>query len=799
MKVSYKWLNQFVKVNDISPSELADKLTFAGVEVEDIEYLADATDLVIGEIIECLPHPNSDHLHILKVDEGKEFGIHQIVCGAPNARKGLKVIVAREGAKLGEITIVPSLIRGVKSDGMCCSLKELGIDPKFLNEEQIAGIEELPSSAPIGETKVLEYLGLDDVVLNLKLLANRSDLNAMENVAYEVGALLDREVTIPDYKETVTGESDFVLTSKTPSSPAFGARIIRNIKTKPSPKWLSNILNSEGIRSINNVVDIGNFVMLLTGQPLNMYDEDKLPKKELCVRDDFAGNYLAIDDKTYELIKGDLLVCSGDEPMCLAGIMTSKACEVNDKTTNVIIESAAFAGPSIRHTSNRLGLASESSSRFVKGLNPDQNERVLRIASALMVELCEAKEVLSVKPFDTRKHEKLVISTSLNALNSRLGTSFSLDEVLATLKRDYLKVIKQEGENFSLEIPSYRIDIKGEADISEEVIRLLGFENIKSSLPKETTLLKGGYNEKQKNVRAIRNFLRNNGLSETLTYSLVDAKKKEMFSYLTSVEHYKILNPMSDERSYLRTSLLPSLLEVASYNYAHKEKDLAIYEISDVDAYNFSSRRLAILLLGEEKLQERLALRPYDFYSIKGYLEGIIATLGLSMSRFKIEELISPKEEFHPYRSAQLLLEKERIAVFGELHPNALKAWRLGKGPAAVLELDLNALLNLKTSSLKALIPPRFPLVKRDLALVVSKKTAFSDIKHEIMHIDRLIKSVDVFDVYEGEGIVDTKKSIALSITFLDESKTLKDEEVNLIMKKVVDTLGVKFAAEVRS
>lgn len=799
MKVSCKWLNRFVKVDDISPEELAEKLTFAGVEVEEVTHLAEASGLVIGEIKSCKPHPNSDHLHILEVDEGPSFGVHQIVCGAPNARVGLKTIVARNGAKLPGIVIAPSVIRGEASDGMCCSLKELGVDPKFLSEKQISGIEELPDDAKVGEEDVLGYLGLDDAILDLKLLANRSDLNAMENVAYEVGALLEREVKIPEYADPCSKESAFRVSSLTKMAPAFGARIIHGVKTKPSPKWLSEILRAEGVRSINNVVDIGNFVMLLTGQPLNMYDEDKLPEPSLVVRDDYEGEYLAMDEKRYDLKKGDLLVMSGGEPMCLAGLMTSKACEVDEKTTNVVIESAAFNGASIRHTSNRLGLVSESSSRFVKGLNPDQNERVLRIASALMVELCEANEVLAVKPYDTRKHAERVISTSLQALNARLGTSLTLEEVLHTLRRDHLEIVNQAGASFDVRVPSYRIDIDGEADISEEVIRLLGFERVPSSLPKSEHSLKGGYDEKQKNLRSIRRFLRDNGLDETLTYSLIGEKEKGAFCYLNDGKNIQIVNPMTDDHKYLRISLLPSLLNIASYNYSHQEKDLALFEISDIDGEGFASRRLAIVLLGEERLQGKLCARPYDFYSVKGYLEGIVSLLGLSMNRFKIEPLCPKEDEFHPYRSASLLLGKDRVAVFGELHPNALKKWGLGKGPCALLELDLALLLSLKASAPKAAVPPRFPATKRDLAVVIPKTVSFSDLKRETARVDRLIRNVDVFDVYEGEGIGSSKKSVALSLTFLDDGKTLKDEEVNIIMQKVRDALGVKFGAEVRS
>ena len=798
MKISWNWLKQFVDLSNTTPEEVAKKLTFAGVEVDAITKMASGSNLVIGEILSCEAHPDSDHLHILKVDEGKKYGIHQIVCGAPNAKKGLKVIVARTGAVLPEVTIEASVIRGVESDGMCCSLRELGVDKNNLSEAQIAGIEELPSDAPVGEEDVLGYLQLDDTIIELELLANRSDLNAMENVAREVACLLEQKPTIKEYPETTQGKSAFKVSSLTDKCPLFGAREIRGVVTKPSPSWLKTILNAEGVRSINNVVDIGNFVMLLTGQPINMYDADKLPEKSLEVRDDYAGSFVAMDEKTYLLQEGDLVVSSKEKPMCLGGIMTSQECAVTPETKNVIIEAAYFAGPSIRRTSNRIGLSSESSARFVKGLNPSQNERVLQICSALMVELCEAEEVLRCETYDVMDHEKKIIKTSLGYLNARLGTSFSLETVLEVLQRDHMSLKNVEGESFEVEVPPYRIDMSGEADISEEVIRLLGYENIQSKLPDVSTS-QGGYTEAQKNRNAIRRFLRDNGVSECLTYSLVSEKLKDSFSYLTKGENYHLLNPLTEDRQYLRKNLLPSLLEVAAYNFAHQEKDLALFEVSDVDTPTEKGRHLAIVLLGNEPITGSLHQRPYDFYNVKGYWEGILRLLGLNENRFRLENLQSEKEEFHPARSAEIYAGRQLVAVLGELHPNKIKQLGLGKSNAVAMEIDLGALLEMKTSPKKASIPPKFPSIQRDLAFVLKTEVAYGDVKREISRLDKIIKNVEIFDVYEGDKIQKGKKSMAVSITLYDESKTLKDEEVQLVMKKVTDMLSMRFNAEVRA
>jgi phenylalanyl-tRNA synthetase beta chain len=795
MKVSLNWLKQFVNLDGVKPEELADKMTFAGVEVESISTLAQATNLVIGEILSCEKHPDSDHLHVLQVNEGAKYGIHQIVCGAPNARTGLKVIVARQGAVLPLVTIEKSTIRGVESDGMCCALYELGVDKKYLNEKQLSGIEELESDAVIGNEDVLGYLGLDDAVLDLKLLANRPDLNAMENVAYEVGTLLDRPVKVKEYKIAKHQKTDFAVGSTTPLCSAFSMREVRGIEVAASPKWLRDILTSEGVRSINNVVDIGNFVMLLTGQPLNMYDLDKLPKKELIVRDDYEGDFVAMDEKTYRLKKGDLLVTSEGRGMCLAGIMTSKECAVDEKTKNVAIEAALFNGAAIRHTSNRLGLASESSSRFVKGLNPSQAERVLEIASALLVELAQASSVSESAVYDTLKHEPKKIVTSLSYINQRLGTSFSLEQVVAVLERDHLPT-EVEGGRLTVTVPSYRIDMGEGADVSEEVIRLLGYENVTSRLPGGSGAYQGLTLE-QELKGAVRRYLRGEGLAEVLTYTLVNQDEKDRYAYIEEGDCYKLINPMTDDHEYVRKNMLPSLLECASYNAAHQNKDVALFEISDIDTPKKATRHLAIVLAGEEQLQGSLSRRSYDFYSVKGLFLGLMNLLGLSENRYRIERLLSDKNEFHPGRSAAIYVGKNLVGVMGEIHPSELKRYGLTKG-AVALEIDLKTFLEMRVSPEKASVPSRFPSVSRDLAFTVDEKIPYEDLRKEILHTDKLIRLVEVFDVYQGENIAAGKKSIAISLTIVNEEKTLTDPEINGVMDKVVAALKMRFNAEVR-
>jgi phenylalanyl-tRNA synthetase beta chain len=795
MKASLNWLNHYVKIDDLTPEEIADKLTFAGIEVEGISRLASADKLVIGEILSCEKHPDSDHLHVLQVNEGAKYGIHQIVCGAPNARKGLKVIVAREGAKLPGGVIEKSLIRGVESDGMCCALYELGVDKKYLSEKQIAGVEELPADAKIGEEEVLKYLCLDDVILDLSILPNRPDMYAILNIAREIGCLFNRPLTLPEPSKLALEPSTFEVGSQSEKCPQFAIREVHGVRVGPSPKWLQEILLSEGIRSINNIVDIGNYVMLLTGEPLNMYDLDKLPSKSLIVRADLSREFLAMDDKTYALIPGDLVVTSQGEPMCLAGIMTAKACMIDASTKNIAVESAVFDYAKIRHTSNRIGLASESSLRFAKGINQDQAEYVLRLTSDLLKELADAKAIGQTCNYDTLKHPIKVIETSLDYLNGRLGTSFSDEQIVEVLRRDHLEVTCPKKGHYQVKIPSYRIDMDGEADLSEEVIRILGYDNVKSILPtSELTLT--GLSEAQRAKQNIRRYLRFQGLDEFLTYTLVNQDLSKRYAYLQKGPCYQLKNPMTNDHEFVRKAILPSLLDSLVYNVARQQKDVAAFEVSDLDAPGVSTLDLALALTGEKSEQGSLKKRPYDFYDAKGLVEGILSLLNLGKNRYQILPWSLGGNELHPGKSAELRMGKKLLGFFGELHPNELK--RLGLKNGVVLELDLQELLALRTSPVKASIPPKFPSVSRDLAFLINKDVSYEDIAREINRSDSLIKDVEVFDVYEGENIAPTKKSLALTLSVRSDEKTLKDEEVAAVVAKVIALLQVRFGAEIR-
>ena len=799
MLISLNVIKNYISLDDLSPKQIADGLTFAGVEVEEITSFASGTNLIIGEVVDCIPHPDSDHLHILQVNLGEKYGVTQIVCGAPNARKGLKVIVARVGAVLPKIEIKKGLIRGQESNGMCCSLNELGVDPKYLKEEQVAGIEELPADAPVGEEVVLKYLGLDDIVFNLNVLANRPDLLSVFNVVKELGAIFSREVRLPKFDNIETFKTSLTVGSGTEKCTQFAGKEINGIVIKESPSFIKKALESMGVRSINNIDDIGNYVMLMTGQPLHMYDADKLAKLSLEARSDYNGDFIALDEKTYKVQEGDIVISCERKPMCLGGVMGSLACAVDDKTTHIVIESASFDGASIRRTSNRLGLASESSSRFVKGTNHFQASYVIDMASQLIRDYCEGKEFSNQVDYQVEKKAEKIIKTSVNKINNRLGTSFSNELIKDTLTRLSFVVDMDKDGNLTVIVPLYRLDVTCDADLSEEVIRLLGFEHVRSELPCLDVTV-GALSLEQERLKDIREYLLSVGLDECLTYSLISEKESKLFNLLNNEEHYVLLNPLTDERSHFRTHILHSLLKVANYNVSRQEKSLALFETSHVQSKESRADHLAIVLVGNDLRRGNMEKIPYDFYHIKGLVDGIMECLGIEQSRYKFERLTEHLDELHPGKSAGLYFQNKLIGVLGELHPLKINEYDLGKNSVVVLELKLDELLSSKVSVTKMKPIPRFPSMSRDLAFVVKKEIAVKDVIKTIRVTGKgIVVNAEVFDVYEGEHIEEGKKSIAISITYQKEDGTLTEKEVTDVEDKIKFELSKTYKAELRS
>ncbi len=796
MEVSLNCLKQFVDLEGLSVEEIAHGFTFAGVEVEGVRPLAYGTKLCIGQVVSSEPIEGT-HLHVCQINLGEKYGTKQIVCGAPNVRTGLKVIVALDGCELLSGKISKSTIRGVESNGMCCSLLELGLDKKYLKEEEYTGIAELSPLAPVGEENVLHYLLLDDYVLSLSVLANRPDLLSVLNCAKEIGAIFNRNVTLPSVKHHETFHSDFKVSSTTPLCPQFAGKEVKGIKTGESPLWMQRYLMAMGVRSIDNIVDIGNYVMLITGQPLHMYDYDKLPEKKLTASSDYKGSFTALDTKAYDVISGDICICSNNRPMCLGGVMGSLECAVDLTSENIVIEAASFSPVTIRHTSQRLGLSSESSSRFIKGTNHFQWEFVLDYASELLKEYASASSFSQTISYESEKYEPKVIETTYSEINGRLGTNLNKEEIKEALTRLNFK-ISDHGEKFTCEVPPYRLDIETWEDLSEEVIRLLGYDRIPSTLPHFASSV-GSLGEEEEKIQLIENYLTSIGLDECLTYTLESKKEHELFSTFFDSDAYVIVNPLTDDREVVRTCLSNSLLKCVSYNLSRQAKDLALFEISEVTTKNSYKHHLCVTLANNKHEQGLLTTRGYDFYDLKGILEGIFDTLGIESNRYKFVEN-DAVHELHPGKSALLQVAGKSIGYLGELHPVTSESYDFGKNKVLLMEVDLDEILALRVSVVKMEKPSKYPTISHDLALIVAKDVPVGDLIHLITATGGgIVRDVNVFDVYQGENIAPNSKSVAISITYGSDSHTLEDKEVTQVEDNIKFELNKRFKAVLRS
>lgn len=796
MKVSLKWLSKYIDINDLSVNELAEVVTRSGVEIEEIEELSNGSNLVIGEVLECENHPESDHLHVCKVDVGDE--ILQIVCGAPNCRKGLKVIVARVGAVLKSInvTISKGVIRGVESFGMMCSLVELGVNDKYLTEEQKNGIEELPVDAPVGHNDPLDYLGLKDTIFVLKPTPNRGDVLSLYSFALEVGAVLNRKVKpLEEIELNENCVNEHTVSSKTERCGLFTCREVYGIEIHESPKWMKEYLVASGMRSINNVVDIGNIVMILTGQPLHMYDMDKLVSKSFVVCDDATSEFIALDDSKYSLEKGDLTVNIGETDIgCLAGVMGSKSTMVDENTKNVVIEAAIFDGVNIRKTSRRLQLISEASQRYVRGLDVNRTEYASKLASSLLVKYAGAKKVSNLVKYDVIDHNPKIVSVTIEKINKLLGTTYTNDDLVDILNRLGFVHHIENGE-YVVTIPTYRRDITIWQDIAEEVIRLKGFDDLAMTLPGN---IKMGYLTKiQQNRKLIREFLVDNCLTETLNYVL-DAKKfDDDFNVFNKDETISLLSPMTEERALLRKSVIPSLLHTVNYNQARKVNEVSIFEVSNVYTQKGEYERLGIALTQKASEARWLKGKDNDFYTIKGLVMSIFNLLGIDENRYSLERVEENNKFYHPGRSCYILMGKKKIGVVGQIHPLMEKKYDVTT--CFVAELDFATILDIKTNKIKFEEPSVYPSITRDIALVCKVDLLSSNIIRIIRKNSKgIVNNVEVFDEYMGEHMQEGFKSVALTITYGSKDHTLKDDEITPVHQNILLVLEKELGIELR-
>ena len=799
MRISRKWLNQYMDVQDLSIEEIATKITNAGFEVEGIERLSQGTNLVIGHVETCVDHPDSDHLHCTTVNVGDE--VLNIVCGAPNVAAGQNVIVALDGAILPGGEIKKGVIRGQESNGMICSLLELGVEASSLSEEQKSGIEVLPEDAPIGNKDPLAYLGLDDEVLDIGLTPNRNDCLAAFNMIKEAGAILNRPVELPNYD----GASDCGTTtklhveSKTKKCPLFYGKLINHLKIGPSPKWMKELLAASGVKSINNIVDISNIVMLETGQPMHFYDAKAIPNHSIVVADGFSEDYTALDGVTYKLEPEDIVITNQGKPIGIAGVMGGDDSKILDTTDSIIIECAIFDHVSIRNTARRLNLSTEASIRYQKGIEPLASKKALDRAVQLLIEYADAQGIEETVQYGQVPWQPRVIDCTLDEINNRLGTDFNLEEVVDVFARlDFNPEMKED--RIYCSIPSSRTDMEGMADLSEEVIRMLGYDRLPSTLPM-MPMTEGKLTYKQNLIRTLRNYLCQQGLQDCLTYTLVSTDKKDN-AILNKDEAIELASPMSEERRWIRTSILPSLLDVVSYNHARSVKNVNVFELSDVAGVQGSKMHLSIVLSGSlQQTRWTNDVLPSDFYTLKGLLVSIFDHIGIATQRIQFKENDLDVEHFHPYRSAKIMLGKDCIGLIGQIHPQYGN--NVDVDDVVMTEIDVDALVETKKSKIKFVPVSKYPSVQRDLAFVLDRNVPVQKVVDTILKQGRLnkeqvIRDVEVFDVYQGEHVAKSEKSVALSITFQSDSHTLKEDEINVVFEAILEHIQKDCNAKLR-
>ena len=794
MLVSYKWLQDYVAI-PWEPEVLAHRLTMAGLEVEGLTPLApDLPRVYIGFVLESVKHPGADSLKVCSVDVGDQ-GIFSIVCGAPNVAAGQTVAVALKGARLpGGLEIKHAEIRGVASEGMICSQSELGIS------DDHEGIWVLPAELRPG-LLLTQALGLDDVILDVSVYANRPDCMSVIGVAREVAALTGGELKMPpaDYTELdrpITERTRVTVEDKE-RCPRYTAALLEGITLAESPLWMQLRLRGAGMRPINNVVDITNYVMLETGQPLHAFDFDQLDEGRLVIRTAKSGEQMeTLDGVKRDLTSEMLLICDAHSPKCIAGVMGGLDSEVTEQTTTVLLETANFSSLNIRRTSRALGLGSESSARFEKGIDPGGTVFASARAIHLMQHYAGAKAYGGHIDIDSTPQERTVIELPLDQVERILGVSVPEAASREILTRLEFEVQDLGPELWKVTVPSHRTDVKIAADLLEEIVRIWGLENLPSTLPADTSS-SGGQSRRLQVADHLRQVLVGAGLQEAISYSFGRSDNNDRLLRVNQ-PMIMIQNPISEDMVALRHSLLPGLLTAVGLNANRQQTRVALFEIGanyvgpvPLKEQPREEMQLALALWGRQyPLNWGVPEADYDFYDLKGILELFVPTRDLIW-----EQGTDPT--FHPGRQGHILYEGREVAVYGEVHPAVLRNFKI-PGRVLAAEIALEAILDLFGATPYFRNLPKYPEVDRDLAVVVHKDQAVGDIMEHLHELGgELLQEVRLFDVYAGKPIPEDKKSVAFSLRFQGE-RTLTDEEINPIMERCVEGLRAKFGAQIR-
>ncbi|HCZ0067629.1 TPA: phenylalanine--tRNA ligase subunit beta [Staphylococcus aureus] len=788
MLISNEWLKEYVTIDD-SVSNLAERITRTGIEVDDlIDYTKDIKNLVVGFVKSKEKHPDADKLNVCQVDIGEDEPV-QIVCGAPNVDAGQYVIVAKVGGRLpGGIKIKRAKLRGERSEGMICSLQEIGISSNYIPKSFESGIFVFSESQVPG-TDALQALYLDDQVMEFDLTPNRADALSIIGTAYEVAALYNTKMTKP---ETTSNELELsandeltVTIENEDKVPYYSARVVHDVTIEPSPIWMQVRLIKAGIRPINNVVDISNYVLLEYGQPLHMFDQDAIGSQQIVVRQANEGEKMTtLDDTERELLTSDIVITNGQTPIALAGVMGGDFSEVKEHTSNIVIEGAIFDPVSIRHTSRRLNLRSESSSRFEKGIATEFVDEAVDRACYLLQTYANGKVLKDRVSSGELGAFITPIDITADKINRTIGFDLSQNDIVTIFNQLGFDT-EINDDVITVQVPSRRKDITIKEDLIEEVARIYGYDDIPSTLPVFEKVTSGQLTDRQYKTRMVKEVLEGAGLDQAITYSLVSKEDATAFA-MQQRQTIDLLMPMSEAHASLRQSLLPHLIEAASYNVARKNKDVKLFEIGNVFFANGEGELpdqveyLSGILTGDYVVNQWQGKKEtVDFYLAKGVVDRVSEKLNLEFSyrRADIDGL-------HPGRTAEILLENKVIGFIGELHPTLAADNDLKR--TYVFELNFDALMAVSVGYINYQPIPRFPGMSRDIALEVDQNIPAADLLSTIhAHGGNILKDTLVFDVYQGEHLEKGKKSIAIRLNYLDTEETLTDERVSKVQAEI--------------
>ena len=811
MQVSIKWLKDYIDF-DWSAEELADRFTMAGVPVENVIRADEGLDKVVtGRIEKLTKHPDSDHLQICQMNVG-EKELVQIITGAQNVAEGQVVPVAMIGAHLPNgLHIKKGKLRGLPSNGMLCSAGELHLDLTKLTEEEKDGIYILPPDTPVG-VPAKDVLGLDDVVLEFERTANRGDCFSVIGLVREIAVLTGNKPKWPviackEDDEAKAADMVSVGIEARDLCDRFSARGIKNVKIGPSPEWMQQRLEGAGIRAINNVVDVTNFVMIELGQPMHAYDYDEITGHTLTARLAKAGENLHTLDDSSRLAKGtELVIADAEHPAGLAGIMGGLETEVTEKTTTVVLEAASFNGPSIRRTARACGLHSEASGRFARGVDVTNTPRALERACQLLQDMGACTVTQGVVDCYPEKKQPVTIDYTTDEINRRLGTAIPGEAMVKILTSLGFEVEAKGNESYHVTVPSWRNDCTYMEDLSEEVARIYGFDNIASTTP-FGRMVQGKQSTKQNFVDKIKHTLTSLGMTEELSFAFTST---DLFDKLLVPEDsplrqaIPILNPLTDEAPLVRTCLLTSIMENAVRNFSRKNNDIKLFDVAPV----FLPKQLPLTELPEERLmvaglitgrREEVGWNQgnemVDFFDMKGIVEELFRALGISKYTVEAGEHFA----MHPGKTALFKKGREVIASVGELHPQAAENFGI-KQKVYLFEMDLEVLMKYTGKSFHFESLPKYPAIARDLAIVVDEDVASADIERVIAkNGGKHFKDVTLFDVYTGEHVAKGKKSMAFNLQFQSKDKTLTDEEADAAFKNILKAVEKHFAAELRA